>query len=190
MKNLPLSLGLLLLLGACNAKRLDNTKELSKEIKASQIKRVTNTQLIYTVDEWGKKIAQIAQKSLAKELEAHPEKAATLCKNLNSIPVLAALAKEYGVRMSLWSTADLHNPDLLPKELEMLKAYQYAALNNPTDKDNIQTLGDSLLLYNAPVPTDHPICNSCTPDDHFALWALVFDKKQIIRKLDAKQLVD
>lgn len=190
MKNLALIF--MFLLVSCNSKRLDNTKELSREIKASQIKRVTNTQLIYTVDEWGKKIVQIAQKALEKEINAHPDRTESLCADLSSIPVLAALEKEYGVKIALLGAADADNPALQPKEVELLKAYQYSAAHNPTDKDNIQTLGDSLIVYNAPVPTDHYICKACMAhsDPPFALWRLLFDKKQIIRKLDAKQLKD
>ncbi|CAG5012632.1 hypothetical protein DYBT9275_05215 [Dyadobacter sp. CECT 9275] len=190
MKNLILLLTFSTVFLSCNSKRLDNTKELSKEIKASQIKRVTNTQLIYTVDEWGKKISQIAQKALEKEITAFPDKAGEVCKNPETIPVLAALRKEYGVAIHLLTEADTASKILFPKEKELLQAYLYSAKNNPTSKDNIQQLNDSLLVYNTPVPGDNVICKACAVSQKtgFALWRLLFDKKQIIRKLDAKQL--
>ena len=190
MKNSVILFFALAAIWSCNTKRLDNTKELSREIKASQIKRVTNTQLVYTVDEWGKKIALIAGKALEKEITAHPDKAAEICKNLKEIPVLAALEKEYGVEIELLAESDTTNQKLFPQEKELLKAYIFSAKNNPTNQDNIQRLNDTLVVYNAPVPADHPICKTCMSSEKipFALWRLLFDKKQIIRKLDAKQL--
>lgn len=190
MRNLSFYILFALFISGCNSRRLENTKELSREIKASQLKRVTNTQLIYSVDEWGKKISKIAEKTLAKELEKHPEQAGSLCKNLTQIPVIAALEKEYGVRIELLGSADAHNATLAPKEKELFQAYLYSAKNNTRAADNVQPLSDSLLVYNAPVLSDSPVCKLCMTNQEipFALWRLLFNKKAIIRKLDAKQL--
>src|SRR5690349_24230615 len=77
------------ILAGCDFKsgRLENTKELSRGIKASQIKRVTNVQLISSADEWGKKIAQIAEKALKGELEKNPDAGLKHCSDLSGIPV-------------------------------------------------------------------------------------------------------
>src|SRR5215217_5161984 len=100
MKRLISYLSLVLSLSACDTSgRVENTKELNAEIKASQIKRVTNTQLIYSADEWGKKISKIAEKSLTNQLAQTPERAGEICKDLSKIPVIAALQKEYGVHI-------------------------------------------------------------------------------------------
>lgn len=192
VKNFIILLTISLSIAACNSKRLENTKELSREIKASQIKRVTNTQLIYAADEWGKKISQITEKTLANELAKHPEKAGELCKNPGQIPVIAALQKEYGVHIELLGPEDLQNPTLDPKEKELFEAYLYSAKNKTSASDNVQQLSETLLVYNAPVSIEHPVCKICMTgkDLQFALWRLVFEKKEIIRKLDAKQLKD
>ena len=181
---------LLLIVTACNTKRLENTKELSREIKASQIVRVTNTQLIYTADEWGKKISKIVEKSLQKELETNPEKAGEICKNLSKIPLINALQKEYGVQIQLLGEKDTKNPDLNPKEKELLDAYLYSAKTKTTAGDNVQQLNDTLLVYNVPVAAENPICKTCMENQAtpFALWRLLFNKKEIIRKLDVKKL--
>jgi hypothetical protein len=180
----------LLLLGCDSGGRIENTKELSREIKASQIKRVTNTQLTYSAGEWGKKISQIADKSLRNEIAKSPEKAKTICRDLSQIPVIAALEKEYGVKVSLLGIADLKNPELAAKEREILDAYVYSSKQKAAAGDNLQQVADTLLVYNAPVPADSPICKTCMTgaDSTFAVWRLVFSKKDIIRKLDAKQL--
>lgn len=181
---------LFIIVTACNTKRLENTKELSREIKASQIVRVTNTQLIYTADEWGKKISKIVEKSLQKELEANPEKSGEICKNLSKIPLVNALQKEYGVQIELLGENDKNNSSLNPKEKELLDAYLYSAKTKATASDNVQQLNDTLLVYNVPVPAENPICKTCmgSQETPFALWRLLFNKKEIIRKLDVKNL--
>ncbi len=190
IQSVALSAALLLSISACQTKRLENTKELSREIKASQIKRVTNTQLIYTIDEWGKKIAQISDKTLQKELAAHPEKASILCKDISQIALINALEKEYGVKVQLLGEADIHSPGINAKEKEVLEAYLYSAKTKSVASDNVQLLNDTLFVYNAPVAVESPICKQCMPGQEtpFAVWRLLFDKKEIIRKLDAKAL--
>ncbi|MCF0049453.1 hypothetical protein MUK70_22060 [Dyadobacter chenwenxiniae] len=193
MKKILIFALMAIVLGSCDTgNRVENTKELSNEINASKIKRVTNTQLIYSADAWGKKISKIAEKSLSNELSRHPEKAGELCQNLAGIPVIAALQKEYGVKVELLDLTDLKNPDLAPKERELLDAYLYSAKSKSVASDNLQQLSDTSLVYNAPVPAESLICKSCLPKDEipFAVWRLLFNKKDIIRKLDAKQLKD
>ena len=190
MKNFALAFVIFVVVSACNTKRLENTKELSREIKASQIIRVTNTQLIYTVDEWGKKISKIAEKSLQKELEANPDKAGVICKDLAQIPLINALEKEYGVQIQLLGENDLKNRNLNIKEKEILDAYLYSSKAKTTASDNVQLLNDTLLVYNVPVPAESPICKVCMEDQDmpFAVWRLLFNKKEIIRKVDVKKL--
>ncbi|WP_031528907.1 hypothetical protein [Dyadobacter crusticola] len=179
------------LLAACNSNnRIEQTKELKSEIKSVEIKRVTNTQLVYSANEWGKKIAQITEKSLRKELENDPANGKQLCEALDQIPVVAALQKEYGVKIELLGASDLNNARLDPKERELLSAYLYSAKNKAEAGDNLQRLGDTLMVYNAPVAVESPVCKTCSdnPAQPFAVWRLLFNKKDIIRKLDAKQL--
>jgi len=193
MKKILAFAALTIMIAGCDTgNRVENTKALSNEINASKIKRVTNTQLIYSADAWGKKIAKIAEKALSNELEKHPEKAGDLCQNLAEVPVIAALEKEYGVKVELLDLTDLKNPDLAAKERELLDAYLYSAKNKSVASDNLQQLSDTSLVYNAPIPAESLICKSCLPKDEtpFAVWRLLFNKKDIIRKLDAKQLKD
>ncbi|MCE7062475.1 hypothetical protein [Dyadobacter sp. CY343] len=180
----------LALYGCDSSGRVEQTKALTNEIKASQIKRVTNTQLVYSANEWGKKISQIAEKSLKAEIEKNPESGKKFCNTLDEIPVIAALQKEYGVQVELLGEGDLKSSRLAPKEQELLDAYLFSAKSKTAAGDNLQQLGDSMLVYNAPVPVESIICKTCTQNAEvpFSVWRLLFNKKDIIRKLDAKQL--
>ncbi|NIJ55587.1 hypothetical protein [Dyadobacter arcticus] len=191
MKEILRGIALAIVVFGCDlGSRVENTKELNKEIKASQIKRVTHTQLIYSANEWGKKIAQITEKSLEDQLRKNPSEANVLCTDLAKIPVVAALEREYGVQIELLGMADLKNPKLAAKEREILDAYVYSAKNKSAAGDNLQQLDDTLLVYNAPLTAESLICKECmkSQDVPFAVWRLLFSKKEIIRKLDAKQL--
>ncbi len=181
---------LLALLGCNTENRVGNTKELAQEMKAMQIKRVTDAQLVATVDEWGKQMASVAQKALEKEMVQNPAQAGTLCQNPASLPLIAALDKEYGVTIQLMGPEDVQNPALSAKERELLDAYLYNAENNLPQSDNVQKLNDTLLVYNAPVPAGSQISAECFKNQKvsFAVWRILFDKKMVIRKLDAKKL--
>jgi hypothetical protein len=182
---------LLLVVTGCNVDdRVGNTKELSQEIKNSKIKRITNVQLTTTIDDWGKRIAVIAQKSMGEALKKNPEKATELCQNLQQLPLVAALEKEYGVQVQLLGTADLTNPAFTAKERELLDAYLYNAENKLPQSDNVQRLNDTLFVYNAPVPADHAVIQSCFAQQALplAVWRVLFNKRDVIRKIDVKKL--
>jgi hypothetical protein len=191
MKRLLVTVLLLVTLCGCDSGgRVENTKALSNEIKASQIKRVTNTQLIYSANEWGKKIAEIAEKALSERIKKDPGQAQQLCGDLSQIAIVAALEKEYGVQIQLLGANDIKNPELAAKEREILDAYLFSAKGKSTSGDNLQQLNDTLLVYNAPLSAESPVCKECMKDQEipFAVWRLLFSKKEIIRKLDVKQL--
>lgn len=191
MKYILFPLFIISILCSCNSQnQIENTKELSREIKASQIKRVTNTQLVYSVDEWGTKISKIAQKTLANELSLHPDQANEFCKNIGDVAVIKAIQKEYDVQIMLLTENDLQSTTLDPKEKELLEAYLYSAKNKSQADNNVQVLNDSIFVYNAPIPTEDIVAIKCStqPDTPFVIWRLLFNKKDIIRKLDVKQL--
>lgn len=177
------------MLAGCNTdNRIKQTSALKQEMHSAEIKRVTNPQLIATVDEWGKELVATARKALEKELARNPQQAGVLCGDLQKVPSIAAIDREYGVKIQLLGPADVQNQGLAPKERELLDAYLYNAENNLPQSDNVQKLNDTLLLYNAPVPVESMICKTCFKDQQvaFAVWRILFDKKVIIQKMDAK----
>lgn len=177
---------------SCNVEnRVGGTKELTEEIRNSKIKRITDVQLISTIDQWGRQIATISQKALSESLTKNPEKAAELCgSNLQQLPVLAALRKEYGVQVQLLGPADVQNPAFSTKERELLDAYLYNAEKGLPQSANVQRLNDTLFVYNSPVPADNIISKDCFNQQNvpFAVWRILFNKKDVIRKIDVKKL--
>ncbi|MPR34928.1 hypothetical protein GBK04_16600 [Cytophagaceae bacterium SJW1-29] len=178
-----------LLLAGCNTdNRIQQTAALKQEMNAAEIKRVTNPQLIATVDEWGKELVAEARKALEKELGRNPQQATALCQDSQKVPLIAAMDRAYGVKIQLMGPADVKNQSLAPKERELLDAYLYNAENNLPQSDNVQKLNDTLLLYTAPVPLESLICKTCFKDQQvtFAVWRVLFDRKAVIRKMNAK----
>lgn len=187
---LLLATGLLTLSGCNTDNRINQSKALKQEMEGAKIKRVTDAQLVATVDEWGKEITSAARRALEKSLTQSPQDSARICGDLRQVPLIAAVDREYGVKIQLLGPADAKNPALAPKERELLEAYLYNAERNLSAPDNVQKLSDSLIVYNAPIPATSPICSICYKNQKtpFAMWRVLFDKKALIQKLDAKQL--
>ncbi len=176
---------------SCN---LDNgvkqTRALAEEIKNSKIKRVTNEQIVTIVDDWGQRITKQIEAKLSASLAKNPSQATELCL-LKNLPLADSLSKKYDVTISLLTAKDFKNDDLSSKEKEVLDAYLYNAENKLPQISNIQKIGDSVLVYNVPVPTSSLICERCidkklTP---LAVWSVRFMKREVIRKVDGKSLL-
>ncbi|WP_128545647.1 hypothetical protein [Larkinella soli] len=175
---------------ACNSDRVQNTRELALEMNDRKIKRVTDAQLVSTADEWGKALVITARKSLTNELAKTPGGPATPLCRLEGLPVIQKLEKQYAVSIDLLSTEEMKNPALNPKERELLDAYRYNAERKLEQSDNVQKIADTLFVYNAPVPTDDPICRTCADSAALPLviWRVVFNKREIIRRINPRKL--
>lgn len=182
---------LLLLAGCSSENRVDNSnKALANEIKQSQIKRITNEQLISTIDVWGKELVKKTQEALADEIVKSQKPMNILCNDLSRLPIVAAYEREYGVKIGLLTPADSANSELDSKEKELLAAYLYNAERKLPQSDNIQKLNDTLFVYNAPVADNTQITSNCFPNQPapFAVWRIIFDKRNVIQKIDIKKI--
>ncbi|MEZ4900460.1 MAG: hypothetical protein R2822_01135 [Spirosomataceae bacterium] len=169
--------------------RLEGAKEAVEKMKSMQIKRVTNTQVVTIVDDWGQRIVKQAQAQLEMALKTPKTDNAQLCR-LGSLSQIDSLEKLYSVKIDLLGTKDAQNPTLSAKEQELIGAYLYNAQNHISQITNIQKLGDSVLIYNAPVATDNIICQKCFADDatKLGVWRVKFLKNEVIRKVNTKSL--
>lgn len=179
---------LLLTLFSCNPERVKYTKELKQEMADKKIKRITNADLVETVDNFGEKITTVIQKELTTQLGKtdNPAEQAKLCQ-LKNLTRTKAIAERYGIDIKLLSSADVANKSLSAKEREVLDAYLYNAEQKLPQISNIQKITETLYIYNAAVPTENVICKTCfagqkTP---LAVWRLAFPKREIIRRMNA-----
>lgn len=176
---------------SCNMEggRVSGSKEAVELVKNMQIKRVTTQQVVTIVDDWGQRIVKQSQAQLEKALTTSPTNATDYCQ-LQKLPQIDSLEKMYSVEINLLGKKDLNNAALSAKEKEVLDAYLYNAENKLSQIPNIQKLGDSSLVYNAPIPLESSICHKCFGEDatHLAIWRVKFKRSEVIRKVNAKSL--
>ncbi|WP_428654938.1 hypothetical protein [Runella sp.] len=179
-----------LFFASCNPeRRVEGSKEAVEKMKSMQIKRVTSPQVVDIVDEWGERIIKQAQAAWQAKAGSSKADFASLCQ-LKGIAEIDSLEKLYAVKIMLLGAKDVKSPQLAAKEKEILDAYLYNAENKLPQSTNIQKLGDSVLIYNAPIATENIICQKCFADDatKLGLWRVKFLKNEVVRKVDAKSL--
>ncbi|QJW91594.1 hypothetical protein HNV11_20525 [Spirosoma taeanense] len=177
-----------LFLSACNPERVQYTGQLKQEMADKKLKRITNADLVETIDKMGAKVSAAVLKELTTQLQKtnDPAEQAKLCQ-LQGLPRTTAIAQRYAVDIRLLGAADVQNKTLNAKEREVLDAYLYNAEQKLPQISNIQKISDTLFIYNAAVPVDNLICAICfggqkTP---LAVWRLAFVKREVIRRMSA-----
>lgn len=172
---------------ACNPERVKYTRELKQEIADSKIKRITNADLVATVDNLGTKVSAVIGKELAAQLQktTDPAKRAKLCQ-LQNLPRLTAIARQYELDIKLLGVADIQNKALDAKERGILDAYLYSVKQKQQPISNIQKTSDTTFVYNAVVPAQSSICEACfgKQDVPFAVWHIGFQKREVIRRMN------
>ena len=170
---------------SCDPERVKYTKELKREMADMKIKRITNADMVETVNTFGEKISLTVQKELTTRLTdtKDPVQRAKLCQ-LQSLPRTKAITESYGVSIQLLGAADVQNKTLNPKEREILDAYLYNAEQKKSQISNIQKVNDTLFIYNAAVPTENVICEACfgTQKTPLAVWRIAFPKREVVRR--------
>lgn len=172
---------------SCNPDRIQYNDRLKQEMSDKRVQRITSADLSQAVDSWGGQIVAIAEAEASAKL-ASGAAANQVC-TLNDLPKTQAVAKRYGMTISLLGAADVQNPKMSKKEREVLDAYLYNAENKLAQSSNIQPIGDTLFLYNAPVPAGSALEKACLGQQKqpLAVWRLAFTKAEIIRHLKLKK---
>ena len=173
---------------ACNPERVKYTTALKEQMADMKIKRITNADMVETVNTFGERISATVQKELTDELQKTDQATGqnSLCQ-LQNLPRLKAIEKKYGVTIRLLGAADVQNKTLAPKEREVLDAYLYNAEQKLPQTSNIQKIDDTLFVYNAAVPTSNAICQTCFGKQKIplAVWRIAFPKREVIRRTSA-----
>lgn len=183
-----------LLLNACDFSKRIDTRQAVKELHEREVKRITPTQFIAQVDEWGK----IMVDSLNKNLPVNLEKRA----------LVDSLSKKYRVEILTGSPLNLQNPTFGKKVNEILDAYQYNSEKHLPQVDNIQKSDDELFFYfTAPIIKNAQLdklkkaqletlekmakldsLSFRKKGDFAGLWLIKFSKKEVVRLSDPKHL--
>ncbi|WP_460958047.1 hypothetical protein [Spirosoma litoris] len=175
-------------LSACNPERVHYTSELKAEMADSKIKRITNADIIETVDDLGGKISAAVEKDLTTQLQkaAKPAEKTKLCQ-LQNLPRAKAIADRYDVDIRLLGEADIQNMKLDIKERDILDAYLYSVKQKQAPISNIQKINDTLFVYNSVVPASNPICKACfgNQETAFAVWHIGFNKREVVRRMNS-----
>jgi hypothetical protein len=175
---------------ACNPERVQYTSELKQEMSDMKIKKISNADLLETINTAGGKISAVLEDELTAALKqtTDPAKRAQLCQ-LQQLPKTKAVVERYRLDVDLLGAADVHNKSLAPKEQQILDAYLYNAEQRLPQTANIQQVDDALFVYNQAVPADSPICKVCFGDQKtpLAVWRLAFQKREVIRHMNASK---
>lgn len=175
---------------SCGPDRVQYTNELKREMADSKIKRITDVDLIETIDDLGGKISATVQRELITDLQktTNPAERAKLCQ-LQNLPRTKAIAERYALDIRLLGPQDVQNKAFSQKEREILDAYQYNAKQKLAPISNIQKISDTLFVYNMALPADSPICEACFGKQEvpFAVWRLAFSKREVIRRMNSSK---
>lgn len=143
----------------CNIKRID-TSQMADQMKNSEIKRITPTQISSFANDWGTEITDY--------LNEKPS-------NLQNIDSLSNL---YHASIKKVNITNLKLDTLDKKEAELMLAYQYSLQNNQPIGTNLQKLqGGEIQLFTAPIPNEKN-----------EIWRIEFTKKAIIRRVNVKEI--
>ncbi|MCK8491549.1 MULTISPECIES: hypothetical protein [Spirosoma] len=175
---------------SCGPDRVQYTNELKREMADSKIKRITDVDLIETIDDLGGKISATVQRELITDLQktTNPAERTKLCQ-LQNLPRTKAIAERYALDIRLLGPQDVQNKAFSQKEREILDAYQYNAKQKLAPISNIQKISDTLFVYNMALPADSPICEACFGKQEvpFAVWRLAFSKREVIRRMNSSK---
>jgi cytochrome c553 len=211
---------LCLLLACGPAERVDNAKAVKQEIEARKIRKISPAQINEVSLAWGRHNAALLNTGLEKLLfvkvrELPLQEAAAFC-NPKSISIADSLAKLYEMEVKRLSLRGQPAENMSPKEKEMWDAYRYNLEQKLPIEENVQKMGDSLMLYTTGILISSATCLKChgipgkdipvpdlknlrarypaidsltgyTQGQSPGIWNLVFAKKNIVLKAGEKK---
>lgn len=187
-----------MLLCACEQQTQLNTKEIVREVKSREIKRVTSTEIMEEVNSEGAQVVASIQKNWLEALEFGMEnKGKEYSKKFCIVPFIPGfdtIADQNTTikKIGLSSVSQPRKVDNIEKQL--LEAYQYNVENGIALKANTQKSGDTYMLYTSPIFANEKMCLECHSNNQgyadfkqggFAgMWSVKILKKSVIQKID------
>lgn len=157
---------LVIIIHGCNTNQKVDREAVKEEMKARELKKVSDSEIISKGLEIGNMIAEEAQKTLQKNLlAAINEKgvpgALEFC-NANALELVKDLEDSMDAEIYRVSNK-FRNPKDQPDSLEslILDAYHYNVENGIVLEPSIQEENEQVLLYTKPISINNPLCLQC-----------------------------
>ena len=186
--NFLASICFLQMLISCHEK-LPESKALAYEVKKRKIGRIKPLEIVDETKRLGVAIvqqtdsawwSQLQQELLLQKDSIHSE----ACKVLN------IKFKNYNlndVSITKYGNANIFENIAVVQERQLFDAYLFNAANQLPLTDNVQKVGDSIMLYTQPIIFDRKKCNGChviNGESKFAgMWSVRMRKKLIIENI-------
>lgn len=150
----------------------ESDKKISREVfeevqKASEVKKLSEGDIVQKAMEWGEEISKEAQGqlmgTLQKAIADHGVPGAVEFCNVNALPILKEVGDKYGVTIRRASHA-FRNPLDRPNENEemLLKAYEYNEEQGIKNASNIQEIEEgNVLLFTKAITIPGGLCLNC-----------------------------
>lgn len=181
LKVLFLVCGTLMFLASCsNVERVD-TKAMKKHMSDYKIKKIKQEDIVLQVEKLGSEFSLEIIDSLKTEIVDKKKP----CRDILIDKQKEFSANNFG-EFSLVSLAEMQsNMSYLPKEKQVLEAYQYSFEKNERFDSNIQAISDTTYLYTFPIPKSSKIAKNCFLNDktEYAVLAIKMSKNKIIQSL-------
>lgn len=162
---------LLFVFSSCVRNIRENDKNdrsaLANEMRGRKVKRVTDGELLAAALSEGKTIATKLDKIVLSQV-SHPD---SLNCDLNHYLEAAEMQLIF---LKSFKIICATTPKLSQKEKEIWEAYEKNSAEPQNLLENIQKLGDSELLYTAPIVIDGRFV---------AIWSIILDKRELIKNL-------
>jgi Protein of unknown function (DUF3365) len=169
VKIVPFCLTLILFCGCDFKQESLKSEALQKEIASRKIKKISEGDILDLASKLGGEIATLAQKTLGGQLkksmqEGGASEAINFC-NVNAYPLLDTFRSSYDVGIRRVSLR-IRNPMDAPNEIEsqILEAYQYNIENDLPLDDNLQEIGDTVILFSRAIVLNNGLCLNCHGD--------------------------
>jgi len=190
MKIKILLIGSVVAINLCctNVERLD-TGQVKDEMEGYKIKRVSPAQISEQVETLGSEISIALTNDFEKQMkDVSQGRTEEICQ-LKNMALIDSLSKTYNLKIRLLGQPDIgSNNSLYVKEKEVLEAYADNAMRKLPLSTNIQSIGDSLFIYTAPISANKGVGKLCFSDDSgFAIWSIVMEKSAVVKTIGMKK---
>lgn len=181
-------IGLITFMGACH-EQLEESKALAEQVKKRKIGKIKPLEILEETKRLGTLIVQESEAIWMKNLlqEVNEKKDSTRSTSCKILLMSVDSIKSNDILISKWGTQNIKLGIATGQEEQLLEAYFYNSDHKLPLTENIQKIGDSLMLYTEPITYHLNQCSSCHQsivENQFAgMWSVKLRKKNIIENI-------